>query len=144
MKRTAQYSRGMFSKGLFDPALGLAQVLLIDGRGNELVRSLKVDGYPTELGQIGKCIVVLSKPSKTIHFLDATKAGDSPVVATWNLTDSPLHVQLEAPAKMSIDAATGQVYVRSLDDCASCSPTRNSVVVAEDTSGATLKACKLR
>ena len=31
MKRTAQYSRGMFSKGLFDPALGLAQVLHIDG-----------------------------------------------------------------------------------------------------------------
>ncbi|MDQ6707036.1 MAG: hypothetical protein M3Z85_13805 [Acidobacteriota bacterium] len=31
MKRTAQYSRGMFSKGLFGPTQGLAQVLLVDG-----------------------------------------------------------------------------------------------------------------
>jgi hypothetical protein len=121
---------------------GAGQVLLIDEKSSQLAGQVPVAaGAPRGLAQLGKCLVVGSEVSRHVSFFDLT-AGDRTLVADWDLSGASQN--LMAIRDLAVDPQTGAVFARSAYPCtpfSSCGP-RNGVVLARDTSGETLAACR--
>ncbi len=126
------------SRGLLAASEGLAdQVLLVDVKSNELKATFAVPGgTPRGLGELGHCLVVGSDVAKKISFLDLNSNGK--VVAEWDLsqTDKPLFNIFS----IAVDPRSGNVFARAKDICASCTVSRNRVVLATD-GGEAARAC---
>ncbi len=96
---------------------------------------------PRALAQLGHCLAVASEESKHVTFFDLR---NNKVQGEWDL--SVVGKKLYGLRSLAADSTTGRVYVRSAypDFVGNASPDtdRNSVVLAEETDGATFQACR--
>lgn len=119
---------------------GASEIVLVDAEQGKEIRRLKVAaGAPRGVAEEGKCLVVASEQTKKISFLDKTSGA---LVAEWDA--SVVGNKLFGLRNIAADAATGRVYVRSAYAANPLDPgpeERNSVVLFEETDGATFKAC---
>jgi hypothetical protein len=121
---------------------GASQVLLLDPKSSQLTSTIPVAaGTPRGLAQLGNCLVVGSEASRKVSFY-SLKTSPQSLVATWDLSGAGQ--SLMGIRDLAVDPASGTVYVRSAYACVPMQPCppRNSVWLADDSTGATLAACQ--
>ncbi len=115
------------------------QVLLIDRKSNKLAGAIAIPGgTPRPLDQFGHCLVVGSDISKKVTFVDM-KQTPAKVVAEWDLAVAG--PKFENLYSLAVDPDSGRVFGRSKDVCGSCTLSRNSIVVAQESTGEVRRAC---
>lgn len=123
---------------------GAGQLLVVDPAAWKLTATIKVEaGTPHGLAQLGSCLVVGSETTKRVSFYDLKDTAHARL-ALWDLSGAG--AKLLGIRNLAADPQSGRVYVRSAYACnpldTKCGPDRNSVVMAEETSGATFKQCQ--
>lgn len=126
-------------------------LLIVDRNANEIVsfdvasqkatsRLRVASGSPRQVAEFGKCFAVAIEREKKVAFLNRSTGA---LVAEWDL--NPVGKQLYGLRNIAADLKTGRVFVRSAYAANPADPgpaERNSVVMAEEPSGATLAACR--
>lgn len=114
-------------------------LILLDATSGKVVDEVNVYEYPRGVVAYGKCFAVTGEENKAVTFI-ARNENQSVEVGAWDL--SAAGEMLKKPQYLSVDNATGDLFVRSVYPCPTCVPnTQSSVFRASDSSKRAVKAC---
>lgn len=117
------------------------KVLLINKTTNELAHEISLFGKARGISQLGHCLVVATEETQGVAFIDLNDA-EPKVIDHWDL--SAADSRFKKARGISVDEATGQIFLRSTYFCGSCSVTQSSVVRVEQmdgVEGSVIKTC---
>lgn len=125
------------------PEYLINQVTLFDPKTDLVVGSMAVED-PRSIASIGNCLAASSYDKRTVTFYDITKVSSTnpkltTPVSVWDL--APIGPTFQKARNIGFDIKSGRLFARSTYICSGCQETMSSVIMAEEPSQKTLKAC---